>query len=195
MNKEELEKLWSFQQELLTNNIINILEYIKNTAHSKFISKDILSDVMITLININEYMKDEKSCFTPNTNPKLWTKLEDMEFSTRVRTAIRRENECNESFIYIGDLVQRTEREMMYIPNFGRQSLNELKEVLAKMELHFGMIIPGWPNREDIRRFERIKERFKFIENKFLIKKQNAKDYDVLNEILCTLDSLIQKLT
>lgn len=143
---------------------------------------------------INEYMKDEKSCFTPNTRPKLWTKLEDMDFSTRVRSAIRLENECNEPFIYIGDLVQKTEREMMNIPNFGRKSLNEIKEALTQMGLHLGMEIPGWPNIKDIRKFERIKERFKFIEDKFLIKEQNAKDYDVLNEILCTLDSLIQKL-
>lgn len=190
MNKEELEKLWSFQQELLTNNIINILEYIKNTAHSRFISKDILSDVMITLININEYMKDEKSCFTPNTHQKLWTETKELELSVRSANCLK-----NDNIIYIGDLVQKTETEMLRTPNFGRQSLNEIKEVLAKMGLHFGMIIPGWPNREDIRKFERIKERFKFIEDKFLIKEQNAKDYDVLNEILCTLDSLIQKLT
>ena len=45
----------------------------------------------------------------------------------------------NDNIIYIGDLVQKTEAEMLRTPNFGRKSLNEIKEVLAGMGLHLGM--------------------------------------------------------
>src|SRR5438552_2724056 len=51
----------------------------------------------------------------------------------------------NDNIVYIGDLVQKTEAEMLRTPNFGRKSLNEIKEVLANMGLHLGMEIPAWP--------------------------------------------------
>ncbi len=51
----------------------------------------------------------------------------------------------NDNVVYIGDLVQKSEAEMLRTPNFGRKSLNEIKEVLAQSELHLGMEIPGWP--------------------------------------------------
>ena len=54
----------------------------------------------------------------------------------------------NDNIIYIGDLVQKTEAEMLRTPNFGRKSLNEIKEVLSSMGLRLGMDIPGWPPRE-----------------------------------------------
>ncbi len=56
------------------------------------------------------------------------------------------------NIIYIGDLVQKTEAEMLRTPNFGRKSLNEIKEVLASMGLHLGMDVPSWPpeNIEDL---------------------------------------------
>jgi len=49
------------------------------------------------------------------------------------------------NIIYIGDLVQKTESEMLRTPNFGRKSLNEIKEVLNSMSLYLGMEIPNWP--------------------------------------------------
>ena len=51
----------------------------------------------------------------------------------------------NDNIIYIGDLVQKTEAEMLRTPDFGRKSLNEIKEVLSSMGLRLGMDIPGWP--------------------------------------------------
>ena len=51
----------------------------------------------------------------------------------------------SDNIVYIGDLVQKTEAEMLRTPNFGRKSLNEIKEVLTGMELHLGMQIEGWP--------------------------------------------------
>ena len=52
---------------------------------------------------------------------------------------------ANDNIVYIGDLVQKTEPEMLRTPNFGRKSLNEIKEVLNSMSLYLGMEIPNWP--------------------------------------------------
>ncbi len=63
----------------------------------------------------------------------------------------------NDNIVYIGDLIQKTEAEMLRTPNFGRKSLNEIKEVLASMGLHLGMEVPNWPpdNIEELaKRFE-----------------------------------------
>ncbi|MFN8929615.1 MAG: DNA-directed RNA polymerase subunit alpha C-terminal domain-containing protein, partial [Alphaproteobacteria bacterium] len=63
----------------------------------------------------------------------------------------------NDNIVYIGDLVQKSESEMLKTPNFGRKSLNEIKEVLATMGLRFGMEVTGWPpeNIEELaRKFE-----------------------------------------
>jgi DNA-directed RNA polymerase subunit alpha len=73
---------------------------------------------------------------------------------TRVRSA-----NClkNDNIVYIGDLIQKTEAEMLRTPNFGRKSLNEIKEVLSGMGLHLGMDVEDWPpeNIEDLaKRFE-----------------------------------------
>ncbi|MCB1556498.1 MAG: DNA-directed RNA polymerase subunit alpha, partial [Alphaproteobacteria bacterium] len=56
--------------------------------------------------------------------------------------------------VYIGDLVQKSENDMLRTPNFGRKSLNEIKEVLSTMGLHLGMPVDGWPpeNIEDMAR-------------------------------------------
>jgi len=51
----------------------------------------------------------------------------------------------NDNIVYIGDLVQKSESDMLRTPNFGRKSLNEIKEVLAQMGLHLGMEIANWP--------------------------------------------------
>ena len=51
----------------------------------------------------------------------------------------------NDNIVYIGDLVQKSEAEMLRTPNFGRKSLNEIKEVLTQMGLHLGMEVVDWP--------------------------------------------------
>ena len=58
----------------------------------------------------------------------------------------------NDNIVYIGDLIQKTEAEMLRTPNFGRKSLNEIKEVLSQMGLYLGMEVPDWPpdNIEDL---------------------------------------------
>ena len=80
-------------------------------------------------------------------NKNLLRKVDELELSVRSANCLK-----NDNIIYIGDLVQKTEAEMLRTPNFGRKSLNEIKEVLAQMGLHLGMEITNWPpeNIEDL---------------------------------------------
>jgi DNA-directed RNA polymerase subunit alpha len=55
-----------------------------------------------------------------------------------------------EDIAYIGDLVQKSEAELIRTPNIGRKSLNEIKEVLVPMGLHLGMEVQGWPRHRTI---------------------------------------------
>ena len=76
----------------------------------------------------------------PEFNKNLLKKVEELELSVRSMNCLK-----NDNIIYIGDLVQKTESEMLRTPNFGRKSLNEIKEVLSSMSLYLGMEIPNWP--------------------------------------------------
>lgn len=88
-------------------------------------------------------------------NKYLLKKVDELELSVRSANCLK-----NENIFYIGDLVQKTEGEMLKTPNFGRKSLNEIKEVLAHMGLGFGMSIPNWPP-------ENVEELAKSIEDPF----------------------------
>ncbi|MEO0981226.1 MAG: DNA-directed RNA polymerase subunit alpha [Pseudomonadota bacterium] len=77
-------------------------------------------------------------------NPVLLKKVDELELSVRSANCLK-----NDNIVYIGDLIQKSEAEMLRTPNFGRKSLNEIKEVLAGMGLHLGMDVPDWPP-EDI---------------------------------------------
>ena len=85
----------------------------------------------------------------PTLNVNLLRKVEELELSVRSANCLK-----NDEIIYIGDLVQKTESEMLRTPNFGRKSLNEIKEILTTMNLELGMKIEGWPpeNIDEIRR-------------------------------------------
>ncbi|HSF92205.1 MAG TPA: DNA-directed RNA polymerase subunit alpha C-terminal domain-containing protein, partial [Paracoccaceae bacterium] len=80
-------------------------------------------------------------------NPLLLKKVDELELSVRSANCLK-----NDNIVYIGDLIQKTEAEMLRTPNFGRKSLNEIKEVLTGMGLHLGMDIVDWPpdNIEDL---------------------------------------------
>ena len=73
-------------------------------------------------------------------NKNLLRKVDELELSVRSANCLK-----NDNIVYIGDLVQKSEAEMLRTPNFGRKSLNEIKEVLTTMGLHLGMEIPSWP--------------------------------------------------
>ncbi len=80
-------------------------------------------------------------------NPALLKKVDELELSVRSANCLK-----NDNIVYIGDLIQKSEAEMLRTPNFGRKSLNEIKEVLATMGLSLGMDVPNWPpeNIEDL---------------------------------------------
>ncbi|WP_326523369.1 DNA-directed RNA polymerase subunit alpha [Sphingomonas sp.] len=93
---------------------------------------------------------------TATINRFLLKKVDELELSVRSANCLK-----NDNIIYIGDLVQKTEAEMLRTPNFGRKSLNEIKEVLSSMGLRLGMEIPGWPP-------ENIEEMAKKLEQEIL---------------------------
>lgn len=105
-------------------------------------SARILQDQFQKFINFEEE-EDEESSKEETAlpfNPNLLKKVDDLELSVRSMNCLR-----NDNIVYIGDLVQKTENEMLRTPNFGRKSLNEIKEVLFQMGLYLGMKVDGWP--------------------------------------------------
>jgi len=94
-------------------------------------------------------MAAEAPADTNQLNRYLLKKVDELELSVRSANCLK-----NDNIIYIGDLVQKTEVDMLRTPNFGRKSLNEIKEVLTNMGLHLGMKVEGWPpeNIEDLAR-------------------------------------------
>ncbi len=103
-------------------------------------SAKILQDQLNVFINFEEVeeIKEVKDELPFNKN--LLRKVDELELSVRSANCLK-----NDNIVYIGDLVRKTEAEMLRTPNFGRKSLNEIKEVLSDMGLRFGMEIPGWP--------------------------------------------------
>jgi DNA-directed RNA polymerase subunit alpha len=102
----------------------------------------ILQDQLQLFINFEEprsATEEERPSELP-FNKNLLRKVDELELSVRSANCLK-----NDNIVYIGDLVQKTEAEMLRTPNFGRKSLNEIKEVLAQMGLHLGMEIPNWP--------------------------------------------------
>jgi len=84
--------------------------------------------------------ESEPEPMTPQLNRFLLKKVDELELSVRSANCLK-----NDNIIYIGDLVQKSEAEMLRTPNFGRKSLNEIKEVLQTMGLRLGMDVVGWP--------------------------------------------------
>jgi DNA-directed RNA polymerase subunit alpha len=114
----------------------------------------IIQDQLQLFINFEEprsAVEEEKKDELP-FNKNLLRKVDELELSVRSANCLK-----NDNIIYIGDLVQKTEADMLRTPNFGRKSLNEIKEVLSGMGLHLGMDVEEWPpeNIEDLaKKFE-----------------------------------------
>ena len=109
----------------------------------------ILQEQLQLFINFDEpaVREYEDQPSEPPFNKNLLRKVDELELSVRSANCLK-----NDNIVYIGDLVQKSEAEMLRTPNFGRKSLNEIKEVLSTMGLHLGMEIPNWPpeNIEDL---------------------------------------------
>ncbi len=109
----------------------------------------ILQDQLQLFINFDEPrpVRPEEPQDDLPFNRNLLRKVDELELSVRSANCLK-----NDNIVYIGDLVQKTEQEMLRTPNFGRKSLNEIKEVLTSMGLSLGMNVPSWPpeNIEDL---------------------------------------------
>jgi len=103
----------------------------------------ILKEQLTIFINFDEAATEEAPAFEPQEdfgNEYLFKSVEELELSVRAMNCLR-----NASIRYIGELVQKTEQEMLKTKNFGRKSLKEIKEILASMNLQFGMKLENWP--------------------------------------------------
>jgi len=102
----------------------------------------ILQDQLTVFINFDEpeEAKESEKAEELPFNRNLLKKVEELELSVRSANCLK-----NDNIVYIGDLVQKSEGDMLRTPNFGRKSLNEIKEVLSMMGLHLGMQVEGWP--------------------------------------------------
>ena len=114
----------------------------------------ILQDQLRLFVNFEEQLVEDKKEGKSELkfSPYLLKKVDELELSVRSANCLK-----NDNIIYIGDLVQKTESEMLKTPNFGRKSLNEIKDVLVNMGLKFGMEVAEWPpeNIEELaRKFE-----------------------------------------
>jgi len=121
--------------EIETNGSISAEDALAYSAR-------IFQDQLAMFINFDEpeeVIVREKPT-EPEFNKNLLRKVDELELSVRSMNCLK-----NDNIIYIGDLVQKTEGEMLRTPNFGRKSLNEIKEVLSGMSLYLGMEIPNWP--------------------------------------------------
>jgi DNA-directed RNA polymerase subunit alpha len=109
----------------------------------------ILQDQLKLFVNFDEpqQVRAEEQHDDLPFNRNLLRKVDELELSVRSANCLK-----NDNIVYIGDLVQKTEQEMLRTPNFGRKSLNEIKEVLTNMGLALGMNVTGWPpeNIEDL---------------------------------------------
>jgi DNA-directed RNA polymerase subunit alpha len=120
-------------------------------------SAKILQDQLQKFINFEEETDEDEDSIEQQLpfNSNLLRKVEDLELSVRSMNCLKGDN-----IVYIGDLVQKTENEMLRTPNFGRKSLNEIKEVLSQMGLYLGMQINGWP-------LENMEEASRHVHDKF----------------------------
>ncbi|MBF0157991.1 MAG: DNA-directed RNA polymerase subunit alpha [Magnetococcales bacterium] len=111
----------------------------------------IIQDQLTPFVNFDDIpamqMRDEDT--RKKWNPNLFRKVDELELSVRSANCLK-----NDEIVYIGDLVQKTEAEMLRTPNFGRKSLNEIKELLEEMGLGLGLTLDGWPpeNLEELAR-------------------------------------------
>jgi len=102
----------------------------------------IFQDQLAMFVNFEEPQEVKKidKIEKPEFNRNLLRRVDELELSVRSMNCLK-----NDNIIYIGDLVQKTESEMLRTPNFGRKSLNEIKELLSQMSLYLGMEVPNWP--------------------------------------------------
>ena len=121
--------------DLETNGTIDPEDAIRRAA-------TILQDQLEAFVKLDETTPSpgQPRQVTPSIDPILLRPVDDLELTVRSANCLKAEN-----IYYIGDLIQRTENELLKTPNLGRKSLNEIKEVLAARGLTLGMKLENWP--------------------------------------------------
>ncbi len=107
------------------------------------LSSKIMKEQLQVFINFDESVEPDEvqeSSSSPKLNENLFRSVDDLELSVRSANCLK-----NANIRYIGELVTKSEAEMLKTKNFGRKSLNEIKELLSEMGLSLGMKIDGWP--------------------------------------------------
>lgn len=122
--------------EIETNGVIDPEEAIRSAAR-------ILVDQLSVFADLKGTPTEVKTPKSPQVDPLLLRPVDDLELTVRSANCLKAEN-----IYYIGDLIQRTENELLKTPNLGRKSLNEIKDVLASKGLTLGMKLENWPPAE-----------------------------------------------
>lgn len=132
--RTDLDKLL---MKIETNGVISPEEAIRESARILLNQLSIFAD----LENTSDSVKLPLN--VPKIDPSLMKPVDDLELTVRSANCLKAEN-----IHYIGDLIQRTEYELLKTPNLGRKSLNEIKEILALRGLYLGTKIDDWPHKD-----------------------------------------------
>lgn len=130
---EQRTNLDSLTMDIETDGTVDCEEAVKLAAN-------ILVDQMFVFIDFEKRAKVEEVEPEVQVDPILLQPIDDLELTVRSTNCLKAE-----SILYIGDLVQRTEVELLKTPNLGKKSLTEIKDVLASHELSLGMKLENWP--------------------------------------------------
>jgi DNA-directed RNA polymerase subunit alpha len=120
--------------DIETNGAVEPEEAIRYAARILMDQLSVFADLEGTPISVEMASKPSQ------VDPILLRPVDDLELTVRSANCLKAEN-----IYYIGDLIQRTETELLKTPNLGRKSLNEIKEVLASRGLTLGMKLENWP--------------------------------------------------
>ena len=128
--RTDLDKL---VMDIETNGVVDPEEAIRYAARVLVSQLTVFADLKGTPLPVEQPK-------APQVDPVLLRPVDDLELTVRSANCLKAEN-----IYYIGDLIQRTETELLKTPNLGRKSLNEIKEVLASRGLTLGMKLESWP--------------------------------------------------
>lgn len=136
-NRTDLDKLII---DLETNGTIDPKDAIRRSA-------TILQQQLAAFVDLDAEAVSGKSGKEETVDPVLLRPVDDLELTVRAANCLKAEN-----IYYIGDLVLRTENDLLKTPNLGKKSLTEIKAVLAMRGLNLGMTIEGWPPEDLVER-------------------------------------------
>jgi len=120
--------------DIETNGAVDPEESVRFAAR-------VLMEQLSSFADLEGTMEEERAPDAPEVDPELLRPVDDLELTVRSANCLKAE-----SIYYIGDLIQRSETELLKTPNLGRKSLNEIKDVLASRGLSLGMQVDHWPS-------------------------------------------------